>query len=201
MNFEQIMEVLNSNSAIISTLSALIAILFSIFVWFHTRKLLKPTERPILDLIFTATDTKEISEPERMIGYQIIYRFKNIGKHPAKDLRIRSVSLRKDNLEIVGKQSDDKMENRINPGNEFNYRKEEIRLEVRQGEAVINKQEIYIYLFLDCKDSYNPKKIVRDEFLFCYVEGESTPEFATTKDKKAIESKITELYPDRKKIK
>ena len=201
MCFEQIMEVLKNNSAIISALAALIAIGFSFFVWFHTRKLLKPTERPILSLINAESDDTKISEPERMIGYQIRYKFKNIGKHPAKNLRIRSVLIRKDNLEIVKKETETKIANRIDPDNEFNYRTSTIRLEVKQGKAVVNKREMFIYLLLDYDDWYNSKKHQRDELWFCYMEGDLQPILATIEEKEIIESIVTELIPNREKLK
>lgn len=200
MNFEQIMEVLNNNSAIISALSALIAIVFSVFVWFQTRKLLKPTERPIFSVVKTRAEIKEQTEPIAKLDGEIYYTFRNTGKHPAKNLRSRYVLIREDNLQILELKVDMRVVNRIDPGSETIFHQDWTRIVEIEGGEVNRRIKIYIYILMDYENWYNPKKHYYDEYWYCFTEGKEQPAFATVEEKKAIESKITELYPDRKKI-
>jgi hypothetical protein len=74
----EIPKYMTDHAPLVSAVAAVVAILFSIFVFFRTRWLHKKTERPML-----MPGTLGYSSSEIFIG------LRNSGGHPAEDLRIK----------------------------------------------------------------------------------------------------------------
>lgn len=72
----------------ISAITAMLAVVISLWIHWQTQQLLKPTERPIISIVDSnckREPNKDTSELEIILN--IIVR--NVGKHPAGDLRMR----------------------------------------------------------------------------------------------------------------
>jgi hypothetical protein len=207
MCFEQILDFLNNYSYIIAALgaafsagAAICAVFFSIFIHIKTRSLLKPTERPIISIKRTTAKTKRLLSPVKGISFKLIYTLKNVGKHPSINLRIRTATILKDNLEKIDSKIDKKIVNIFVPDFEFNFTQQITKISVEKGKAVLKNYELYTYLLLDYEDLYNPGKRIFDEHWFFYVTGMENLTAITNEEKELIESLITAEFPDRKQV-
>jgi hypothetical protein len=177
----------NCNPATISAISALVAIGFSIFVYVQTRKLLAPTERPVISIFETQGQDQSTSVPSRTTGI-LLFGFKNIGKHPAKNLRLRIGAVTKKNPESFQIDTDVSIANRLDVENIFSWR-ESYNLPIKmEGKKPSSRdKEIFIYLLLTYEDAYQPKKTYYDEFWLSYTPGHFSIDHATIEEKSTLE--------------
>ena len=107
-------------AAIISAASAILTFLFSIYVFFRSRKLLIPLERPIIDI----SENKcvgSLSDDKNLLQINFLSIFENVGKHPASDIRIRIGMTRAENPMEFRNYVDVTAANEIRPNTKSNW--------------------------------------------------------------------------------
>jgi hypothetical protein len=79
-------------AAFISAASAFIAVSFSILVYYQTRKLVLPTERPFISI--DEMNFEDVTNPkaDSVAWHKITFLFRNRGKHPADNISITLMS-------------------------------------------------------------------------------------------------------------
>ena len=177
----------------ISASSALIALCFSIYVYYETRTLLKPTERPILSM--PEVNVKKNEEGNK-VKWNIRFVCQNIGKNPANNLRIRIAFCQKGNEQSLKQVKDITSANRVDPGIKVifpstisqNYKRED-------GKNVIERVEAYLYVLVTYDDAYTNKHF-DDEYYLQYTSGKSTISHTTTQVKMLLKPYVQMLFSD-----
>lgn len=186
-----------STSEWLSAGSALLAFVFSIFVYFRTRYLNKPKERPIVSINRIDGETGLING-EEVWGTETHYWFRNTGQHPAGDLRMEighclasNIALFKydfDQTEASEFLPDAERANahiiRRGPATAF---RPELLQDLPPHEVLPDKETHLIHMIVTYKDSYFPKRSYTSEFWFVLNSGERRVRFATVEQKKSIE--------------
>ena len=110
----------SKTTLLISSVSALVAVIslcFTIFVYFKTEQKLTIYERPILKVYGNEIVKKNIDGKTKKISYDFNYTIKNIGKHPADDLVIKTEYILENTEKYLARTV--KSVNRINLGDEL----------------------------------------------------------------------------------
>lgn len=192
------MKIIERASTMISAAAALLAFIFTIYVYVQTRKVLSPTERPIISLYEQKSQGEFIDNPPR-VKTSLTFLFKNIGKNPAKNLRLRIGVSPKKNPEIFRHIIDVTVANRIDVDGVFNWNQllEQI-LKLKGKVALIDEIELYIYLLLTYEDAFRPGKNYYDEFWLSYITGRAAAGHATVQEKLTLEPYVKAIYGERK---
>jgi len=194
------MEYLKELSATISALAALTALGFSIFIYVRTRKILKRFERPLISLFRHESKAKLIETPPTL-NVSIQYLFKNIGKHPAQNLRAKVGACQKDKPQDFSHVFDRSAANRIDMGGVFGLNQnftQNVQLEGKKYH--LQKIELYIYIFVAYEDTFDPEKKYYDEFLLRFVPVEALAYNATLQEKIILAPFISSVYEERKNL-
>lgn len=185
-------------AVIISAISALLAFCFSIYVYTQTRNLLKPTERPVISLYEQKSQGEFIDNPPR-VKTNLLFLFKNIGKHPVKNLRLRIGVSPKNNPEMFRNVVDVSVANRIDAEGIFNWNQQlEQTVKLEGKEDRLEETELYIYLLLTYEDAFRLGKNYYDDFWLSYTTGRAAAGHATVQEKLALEPYVTSIYGKRK---
>jgi len=171
------MENICNCSAFISALAALIALGFSIYVFFNTRKRLKPLERPFF----------EIKEQKTEKG-KLHIQFINLGNHPAEDLLIEIGSCRKDKIKEFKKIGSYPLAGKIPSNTIFTW------------DAKLD-EESYYYLLFKYKDPHCRNKKYMDEFWRSFGLEAKSLGYMSIKEKEKLEPFVNKVFPERIKMK
>jgi hypothetical protein len=184
----------------ISAVSALLAFCFSIFVYYQTQKLLEPTERPIISLSEQYFDSGCFKESSESL-YVIKFEFKNIGKHPAKNVRMRLGWGRVDQLDDFSSSNDLTMANRLDAlggvitlPQAFKVPAQILTLNGQEVCSPLYYNEIYIYLIMTYSDELDLQNYYCDEYWLKYVMGEKKAKHSTLSDKNMLEPHVVRIY-------
>ena len=181
-------------SAIISAASALLAFGFSVFVYATTRKLLRPTERPMISLFENKAQGEFLKNPPR-VKTGLLFLFKNIGKRPAQNLRVRMGVAPKASPERFRNVTDVSVANRIDVDSVFNWNQTfEQGVELQGDVAQLKEIELYIYILLTYEDCFEPRKKYCDEFWLTYTTGRAAVGQATVQEKMTLEPYVKSIY-------
>lgn len=185
--------------ALASAISALLAFVFSIYVYVRTNRLLKPTERPIMSLFDNKVQGELAQNPPRL-KTNLLFLFKNIGKHPARNLRMRIGVAPKKSPEAFRNVIDVSVANRIDFDGIFNWNQlieQPVKLEGQV--AQLEELELYIYILLIYEDEYAPNKFYRDAFWLTYITGRAGTGHATMQERLAVEPYVKTIYGDQRR--
>jgi len=160
------------------TIISVIALGFSIYVFFDTRKRLKPFERPFF----------EINEQKRTKKGELHIRFINLGKHPAEDLLVKIGSCRKDKIEEFEEINRDQLIGKISSNSIFTWNAE-------------LDEESYYYLLFKYKDPLCKNKIYMDEFWNSTGINAKLLGFISIEEKEKLEPYVNKVFPERIKMK
>lgn len=181
----------------ISATSALLALCFLIYFHVQTRKLLSPTERPVISIFETEGQGQSTSDPPRVTGI-LLFNFKNIGKHPAKNLRLRIGVVTKKNPESFRIDTDVSVANRLDVENTFNWRESYSQPIKMEGKIPrLQEKKLFIYLLLTYEDAYQPKKTYHDEFWLSYTPGYFSIDHATFEERSILEPYVKEAFGNK----
>ena len=148
-------------ATLVSATTALIAIIFAVVIHYQTRNLMKRTERPIVSLVETQCKIELSTMHLNLI-------FKNIGKNPAKDLRIAMAGCPKQKLASLKKLSDILVVNRKDPGTTFTW-----GVQVGMNErGELEKANFLFYILVAYSDMFDLSKVYRDPWYLEYKVGE-----------------------------
>jgi hypothetical protein len=189
-------------SASASVVSALMA--FFIFsVHQEGRKQLELTERPIISMKDQTLESQFFENPPRAI-FTLKFEFKNIGKHPAGNIRMKMGWSPKDKLSEFKNTNDVTMANRLDPDGiitlpqAFGVPIEVIKVEEKKG-VVIEENNIYIYGFMIYEDEFRINAVYCDEFWLKYQIGTPKVNHCTMQDKITLLPYVISIYGDERK--
>jgi hypothetical protein len=178
---------LSAITAGLSASAAILAFLFSIYIWHQSAPLRKPIFAPRK----TESTHKEITaENKLLIDLQL--QFLNIGKHPAGDVRFRSCfgPLSDPNqLKLSG--NDLKCANTIYPDTEYNPWEPLIIEDANLSQ--IRSSTLFYYCRLDYCDTFDDDKDYDQDFYFIYNIARKKLQHATSEQKQQFQQKINEL--------
>lgn len=165
---------LKENPASISAVCVVLSLCFTIYVWVQANRLSKPWQRPILSVQGTQCSHKEV-DPNGDVTYSIIIKWRNIGRHPATDIRTRCWGARliaPEELQIIG---DNNIANTIDP--EMGWAKE-LRFKNHGVEpSHINDWSAYfLCVRVDFGDAFEPRR--RDHRILYFKYGEKSKNLA-----------------------
>lgn len=187
--------ILNEYSPFISALSVLLALIFSIFVYCRTRQLLKPKERPIISLNENTAKEQFLIDPP-LVKTDLLFIFKNIGEHPANNLRIRIGITPQRNPEMLKNVVDVSVANRIDTNAVFNWNQkfEQPAKQLKEGVAMVTEIGHFIYIIITYEDYLYPEKKYEDEFWLTYTTGKASAGHATIQEKIVLEPYVNSIY-------
>jgi len=165
-------------ATLVSATTALIAIIFAVVIHYQTRNLMKRTERPIVSLVETQCKIELSTMHLNLI-------FKNIGKNPAKDLRIAMAGCPKQKLASLKKLSDILVVNRKDPGTSFPW-----GVEV----GMLEKVSFLFYILVAYSDMFDLSKVYRDPWYLEYKVGERELTDMRREDYLALKPYIKKIY-------
>ncbi len=188
-------------AAVISAGAALLAILSAIFIHLQTRRMMEPTERPIFSIVNIPAATMPDYEKGELL-YSISIHLKNIGKHPAENVRLTSIFGLKDALEYTRRNDDLSLACRLDPDVGYTHGLQSI---ARLTEDEKEKKEYikaaqYNYVNISYTDGYTHKKYY-NEFWFKYLAGSEGANIASIEEKNIFKPYVEKLYPEISKRK
>jgi len=173
---------INVYTTCISVLLAMVAVLVSIFIHWQTRQLLKPIERPIISII-DSDCKREPNEDTAKLNITLNIIVKNVGNHPAGDLRIRvwgTLVEEPNNLKMIyDKSMSDPLFSGIQgvlPSPKITCQRSSLG------------DEIFFYIRMDYKDEFFPDKEYTQNFHLIYEIGKDRVPTADLNVKKKFES-------------
>ena len=182
-------------AAAISALAALLALGFSIFVYWRTRRLVLPTERPVIELNENKC-SGTLSDDKNTLQINMLSIFQNIGKHSASDLRIQIGLCPVDATHEFRNYVDATAANTIRPDTKFNW-DQRMGFPVKVEGQVISLPtlELLLYVRITYNDAWEPKrKKYVDDFYLAYKVGTAAAAHATSAQRKMIEEHVKRIY-------
>lgn len=176
-------------SACASAITALIAIIVACYIHHITYQLLEPLERPIITIIGTECSSEDTKDKGTKINLSIIFR--NIGKHPAENLRLREYFALLDKPEKLKKGYDFQAANVWDQGYSRNW------TAPLYVPFEIQKSQIFIYVKLTYADHLQPtEEYSRDFFCIYQIEKNHISE-ANLDTKKRFQPYIDKLIKEQ----
>lgn len=179
-------------AASISSAAAILAFLFSIYIWHQSDRLSKPTRRPILSLRSATPTHKEIAT-ENKLQIDLNLSFMNIGKNPAGNLRFRSCFgpiSDPNQLQLSG--NDLKCANTVYPDTEYNPWEQII---VTAALSQIYSTTLFYYCRLDYCDTPDNSKNYEQDFYLTYDIAKKKIQHATLEQKQQFQQQISKIIP------
>lgn len=136
-------------AAVVAVIFSGAAFLFAMIIHLQTRSLMKRTERPIISL-FGMEGKIELST----LHVKLV--FKNIGRNPARSVRISMVAFPKGNPAFSSDIDDFWIGNRIDPEGTFAY---------TGSVHVLEEEELLLYVIVNYMDIYSHKRYPDDLYL------------------------------------
>ncbi len=184
-------------AAVISAVAAVLAILSAIFIHLQTKRMMKPTERPIF-AIKDCIATSESNIEEGFVESHIRLLFRNAGKHTASDVRMFWIHALTDDLNVIGRAPDFYMANRVHMDTEGGST---LLLRAKLTDEEMQTQEFtrtfYLFFLIIYKDQFTKEKLW-DDFWFHFKFGNNKPRAASIEEKEIFKSQIEIRYPDVK---
>jgi len=170
---------------------------FSLFfiavMYFQTSTILGRSERPIMsipDIIVT----KKINDEEKKFNFMVKILFKNIGKVPAKNFRMRFATCNVGDEKSLKMGKEVSLVNRIDPG--FTINTEIIvsqEFKIVDEEKLTKPNETYFYILLNYDDDFTNKHF-GEEYYLRYINGKSGVSPGEIEDKKKLEPFVQKLF-------
>lgn len=187
------MEWIGATAALASAIFAGIAVIFTLIIHRDTRRLFKRTERPII-----SPDRPKCKIGLLSGGFQIRvdlrFPFKNIGKNPAQDVRMRMGVCPKQAPQLFKNYADTSMANRIDPEGVFIWETHMEYPTILGKELQSAKIHFLFYILVTYNDIFDPSIEYHDEFYLEYAPGESTAGHARMEDRLALEPYVKKVY-------
>jgi len=165
----------------VSAISALIAVVFAIVIYFLTRR----KERPVISL----TESKVESSLETV---HLFLEFKNVGKNPALKVKIHMYGCPRGDTLMIKKMGSIHIVNQKDPGISFSWRVEVkpvyYSIELDNDESA----GFLFYIELTYQDIFT-KKDYRNELWFIHKKGEHELKDMDIKDYRNMEKEIREM--------
>ena len=179
----------SASSALISAIAAIIAVLFSYYVWSQNES----TRKPII-MITDSKCTGNFNSENKELKIKLKVTLKNIGKHPAKNVRMRTWNALLDKPEEFNKSRDEKMANVFYPECIFTWTPTlTLKFNADKENFKIKKNKMFLYVKLDYTDSfYETQKYTNDIYLV-YEIGSGSIGSATVETKKMFQKYLDEI--------
>jgi hypothetical protein len=175
----------------ISAASALAAFVFSGFVYWRTRYLSEPKERPTISI--NRIDTVSGPDDRGKWGTNILYHFMNTGQHPARNVRMKIGRCTASNVAAFSFEFDQSQASDLFP-NEFRINQHTIlRGPAHQfpagglvGAAYPDTETHLIYMNVTYLDAFFPRRKKQQEFWFVLNPGADRVQFATVEQRESF---------------
>ncbi|MBN2592266.1 MAG: hypothetical protein JXA81_02075 [Sedimentisphaerales bacterium] len=158
----------------LSVLMAMVAVFVSIIIHYQTRRLLVPTERPLIAIIDSETKGSIINEGDKL---QVTLRvmLKNIGKNPAENMRMRVWAAPIGSPDLLQKTRDNTLADTLYPNIQFTW-KPTLTVPLKRIEEKLQaeRKEIFFYLRMDYVDPFNSCKPYTQGFNLTYRIGDGS---------------------------
>jgi hypothetical protein len=174
-------------AASISAAAAILALLFSTYIWHRSTPLRKPIFAPRK----TESTHKEITaESKLLIDLQL--QFLNIGKHPAGDVRFRSCfGPLSDPNQLRLSENDLKCANTVYPDSEY-VPWEQLTIE-DANLSQIRSSTLFYYCRLDYCDTFDNFRDYGQDFYFIYNIARKKLQHATSEQKQQFQQQINKI--------
>lgn len=168
-------------AAVFSAAGAIAAVVAAIWIHFQTQRLLLPLEKPIVSI--TDSSCKgELNKETAKLALTVNAVMKNVGKHPAENLRIRVWGAPVDDPNRIKSLQDVTCADPLYSDIPVSL---PMRLEVqlqREGDTFKGKKdEVFYYVRTDYHDAFNSKDCYTRGFHLIYKIGSGSLSSATTK--------------------
>ena len=170
------------DSSALSAGSALLALLFSLFVWFQTRSLQRPTERPIVAVTAFGL-RREKDDPKGQIILTL--EAKNAGNHPAIDLRTQVGYAPQNAPQRFEAVYDDELANPVEPQNPILW---------QEAFGQYLSVDAFIYVLFSYRDSLTQKRF-HNEFWARYPVTEGRIFHAFKHERERLLPYVRNVYP------
>lgn len=169
-----------------SAIMATIAVVSSICIYWQTRQLLKPTERPII----SAVDSKckgDVNEDTSNLEIALNLVIKNIGKHPAKNMKVTVWGAPLDepnNLKIC---RDFTLADNFFPNIQLTL-SNKISVQIKSYDRLKDqRKKVFLYIKMDYEDAFMKGIKYNQGFHMIYEIGKSNMTGATLEEKKKFD--------------
>lgn len=189
------MQWIGGMAALVSAIFAAIAVISALLIHRDTRKLLKRTERPIFSLLKPKCTHGLISG---QIQVDLNFRFVNIGKNPAQDVRMRIGACLKQMPQLFKNYADTSMANRVDPQVDITW-ETHVGYPIIPGKKpeLVKRIPLLFYILLTYKDVFDPDTEYHDEFYLEYNLGETTAGDARMENRIALKPYLEKVYGQR----
>lgn len=187
-------------AAYISGIAVVGAVVFSVYQHYQTRKLLEPTERPILQVIYSEKTTENFYEKEAKAYIEVEITIKNQGKHPASTIRISHgeapIDTPRDFKRIKGQES---LANSIGSDAHITY---VLIYEMEKtSKKEYHERKQLIYLGIIYEDEYKPGNDFLYELWARYKLGNEHLDWMSNTEKRMLEPYVYKTFPFIKDLK
>jgi hypothetical protein len=178
-------------AAKLSAFAATCSLLFSIYIWYQSDKISKPTRRPILSLRKAIPTHTEIAT-ENKLQIDLNLQFMNIGRNPAGNLRFRSCyGPISDPNRLRLSENDLKCANIVYPDSEY-VPWEQLTIKA-EALSQVYSLTLFYYCRLDYCDTFDNYRDYGQDFYCIYNIARKQLQHATSEQKQQFQQKINEL--------
>jgi hypothetical protein len=168
------------DSSSISAASALVALLFSLFVYFQTRSLQRPFERPIIAIVGFG-----VIQPRSAAHLLVRLEARNIGNHAAIDIRTRVGYALSNAPQRFQALFDDSFVNQVEPQHGFFW---------QESFQQYLTADAYLYVLITYQDALT-SKAYHYEYWSNYSVKEGAIWHSFVSDKQRLEQYVRAVYP------
>ena len=183
---------INVYSACISASTAMLAVIVSLFIHWQTRQLLVPTERPII----CAIDSKcigNINNDANNIEITLNLVIKNIGKHPAENIKITVWGAPLDEPNSLKICRDFILADSFFPDTQATL-SNKIAIQLKSfNELKGQRKKVFLYIKMDYADAFILKQKYTQGFHLSYEIGKGVVSGATLEEKDIFESSLKKV--------
>lgn len=189
---------IKDSAVLIAAVAAFISALSAYLAYDFSKKVLEPTERPIISLEQQKMRTEPFVNMPAVVIH-LSYEFRNIGKHPAKNIILRGSWSPEGNLEKFSSNMYDEqtMVNQIDPNGTFTWPQKFLQqgTKGKDGEVILDELKLYIYLLVTYEDAFSAeKKLFCNEHWLTYNTGQDKVNHAMIKDKLLLEKYVDKVF-------
>lgn len=176
----------------ISSITAMLAVIISLWIYWQTRQLLTPTERPI----FSAVDSKckgNVNNDTAELEITLNTIVKNVGKHPAENMKMRVWGAPLDEPNNLKMCREFTLADPFFPDIQVTL-SNRITIKPKSFDRLkYQKKKVFLYIRMDYNDAFKAKMKYTQGFHLVYEIGKGFINGATLKEKEIFESSLKEI--------
>ena len=179
----------SASSALISAIAAVLAVLFSYYVWSQS----EATRKPIL-MVTDSKCTGKLNREDKKLEINLRIIFKNVGKHPADNVRWQVWYALLNKPERLEKTRDETMANVFYPECTFTWKPTLVLgLSTDEEKFKTKKRKIFFYVKLDYNDRFHETRKYTNDIYLVYETGSGFIGSATVEIKNVFQKYLDEI--------